>query len=433
MEKDSKKSYYAIIPADVRYDPDLVPNAKLLYGEITALCNEKGYCWAGNNYFAELYGVSKGRVSAWISQLKNKNYIEVKIIYKDGSKEILSRHLYLFSGIGIIKKNKDNSKYYNISKEIYASENTDVSNSPEKKEFVLEKHSLIEKWNNLSGVSKLKYPSEQKENKTYTAALKYIRQLEKGTFLKNKNKYFDPEWLKRNNISPEFLKEIDRPWSEAEIWEILRDFRTLFIEGYTSHLKNKISLKTLLYDDHNNTSFFVQFARTPNKPLKAKRVYQSTDPELTKKFLRLVSLSKVGGDDQEVIKNVNLLIDEAIDVIDNIDGCMGALFSGYVGGKDKQTGKINYRPLLDSFYKYLENKLESGTKIFPGMLKPHVPTWKQFIKWYEEYHDNRFMIYPTSDQIKKIKEREEEERRKQKRAQREKEKRQTLEFAMEEL
>jgi hypothetical protein len=64
-----KPSYYAIIPANVRY-ADIKANAKLLYGEITALSSQKGYCWSSNNYFAELYGVSKNTISLWINQLK---------------------------------------------------------------------------------------------------------------------------------------------------------------------------------------------------------------------------------------------------------------------------------------------------------------------------------------------------------------------------
>ena len=92
---EAKKSYYAIIPANVRYDKQLTPNAKLLYGEITALANEKGYCWASNSYFAELYGVSVRSVSKWINQLNQKKYIHVKIIYNENNKEIKERRIYI--------------------------------------------------------------------------------------------------------------------------------------------------------------------------------------------------------------------------------------------------------------------------------------------------------------------------------------------------
>ena len=96
MDQQSiNKSYYAIIPANVRYDEDLTPNAKLLYGEITALCNEKGYCWASNDYFAELYKTSTRTISRWIKQLINKGYIISNLIYIKGTKEVEQRHLYI--------------------------------------------------------------------------------------------------------------------------------------------------------------------------------------------------------------------------------------------------------------------------------------------------------------------------------------------------
>lgn len=90
-----QRGYYAIIPAKVRYDKMLPANAKLLYGEITALCNEKGFCWAGNGYFAELYGVSNISISNWITKLEKCGYIYREIIYKGGTKEIEKRLLYL--------------------------------------------------------------------------------------------------------------------------------------------------------------------------------------------------------------------------------------------------------------------------------------------------------------------------------------------------
>lgn len=99
--EEQQRSYYAIIPANVRYDKDLAPNAKLLYGEITALCNEKGYCWASNQYFAELYGVSVLSIKRWVNSLVTKGYVYRTLTYKPNSKEVAKRILSIDGGIKI--------------------------------------------------------------------------------------------------------------------------------------------------------------------------------------------------------------------------------------------------------------------------------------------------------------------------------------------
>lgn len=79
-------NYFAIIPANVRYDENLKPNAKLLYGELTALCNRDGFCWAGNDYFAALYKVDNKTISRWISQLSEGGYISTEVLKSEGNK-----------------------------------------------------------------------------------------------------------------------------------------------------------------------------------------------------------------------------------------------------------------------------------------------------------------------------------------------------------
>lgn len=70
-------NYYAVIPANVRYDSELTPNAKLLYGEITSLCDREGYCWATNNYFSKLYKTSDKTITRNLNLLEQKGYINI--------------------------------------------------------------------------------------------------------------------------------------------------------------------------------------------------------------------------------------------------------------------------------------------------------------------------------------------------------------------
>lgn len=103
-----RPAYYAIIPASVRYDKRVTPNAKVLYGEITALCNDKGFCWASNNYFADLYEVTPQAISKWIKSLSDCGYVSLE--YEHNGREIKTRKIYIkevsTQGLGVSTKDE---------------------------------------------------------------------------------------------------------------------------------------------------------------------------------------------------------------------------------------------------------------------------------------------------------------------------------------
>lgn len=94
MEDDIRANYFAIIPAYIRYNKELKFGERLMYGEITALSNKEGYCYAKNKYFADLYEVSQSTISRWISHLAELNSIDVQII-RNERKEIIERRIYI--------------------------------------------------------------------------------------------------------------------------------------------------------------------------------------------------------------------------------------------------------------------------------------------------------------------------------------------------
>lgn len=91
MDGTRKPGYWAVLPAKVRYDSALRPNAKLLYAEITALSDMTGFCWAKNSYFAELFSLAERTVSDLIGTLETRGYISVEVI-NDGGK--VERRIY---------------------------------------------------------------------------------------------------------------------------------------------------------------------------------------------------------------------------------------------------------------------------------------------------------------------------------------------------
>lgn len=107
MEKTDNPSYYAIIPADVRYDSRLKANEKLMFGEITVLSNKYGYCIAKNKYFSVLYGVSISTVSRWIKNLEDCGYISSSVIRDSETNQVIERRVYLKRSIGSTQKSQE--------------------------------------------------------------------------------------------------------------------------------------------------------------------------------------------------------------------------------------------------------------------------------------------------------------------------------------
>ncbi len=96
------------IPKEIWLSEELTLQEKVFLVEIDSLDNEEG-CFAGNQYFSDFFGVSKVRVSEVINSLVKKGYITSKIIYKEGTKQILKRVLKV-SLIGYKRKVEEGIK-----------------------------------------------------------------------------------------------------------------------------------------------------------------------------------------------------------------------------------------------------------------------------------------------------------------------------------
>lgn len=93
----NKPSYWAVIPAEVRYDDNLSADEKLMYGELTCLTSAYGYCWASNAYFAKLYNKSERTIQRWLGNLEKYGYITRDINQKDTNNA--ERKIYMVKNV----------------------------------------------------------------------------------------------------------------------------------------------------------------------------------------------------------------------------------------------------------------------------------------------------------------------------------------------
>lgn len=94
MSEIQKPSYWAVIPADVRYDDTIPANAKLLYGEISSLCDQEGFCYASNGYFAQLYGWSIPTIQRLVKALGDAGHIKITVVRDRRTHAVEERRIF---------------------------------------------------------------------------------------------------------------------------------------------------------------------------------------------------------------------------------------------------------------------------------------------------------------------------------------------------
>ena len=195
-----KPNYYAIIPADIRYDKTLKDKAKFLYAEITALCNKDGYCFASNKYFSDLYGVRKETISRLLNDLKNRGYIEIIIEYDNDTKAIKRRLIYLLTKLSIPI---DQTINYSIDEKVKEN-NTSINNTI---------NILVDFYNKLNKFPKVQKITKKRKTKVicrlkdigYDNIIKAFEIASQSDFLtgntKNSNWKADFDWFISNDTN----------------------------------------------------------------------------------------------------------------------------------------------------------------------------------------------------------------------------------------
>lgn len=106
MQRDFKGIW---IPKELWLLRDLSLLEKVMLIEIDSLDNESG-CWATNDYFAEFFGLSKGRISKVINNLVKRGFVTSELKYQKGTQLVEKRILKISRWYGAKNKTTPSQK-----------------------------------------------------------------------------------------------------------------------------------------------------------------------------------------------------------------------------------------------------------------------------------------------------------------------------------
>lgn len=168
MERDIDTFINLVIPTSLLGDSRLTFLERLLLMDILSLCKKKGYCWATNEYFKNLFNVSKQTISKSVSSLSKYSYIV--LVYdrkeKNNSKRVIRLSEVLKNQISGIKNNFNASVQENFMQ--YNKNNIKKNNIGP---IVSKDFDGVELWNGKRCESEPMGEEEQKELKDWLSSI----------------------------------------------------------------------------------------------------------------------------------------------------------------------------------------------------------------------------------------------------------------------
>jgi len=215
----TKPNYYAVIPANVRYHKDLTDKAKLLYAEITCLCNFRGNCWATNEYFAKLYDTSTVTISRNIKDLEKHKLIRIKYLYNGNviSKRVIAIIKNVNGEALAVNKNDNGAVIKNVKENIKITTST-INNKNKTCADAFEVAKSIWNESTFTKVSDRSNGFKKKvfvRMKTQGFDLKKILEIaNKSKLIQEKGTWFTFDWIFKNDTN--WRKVLDGNYNDKD-------------------------------------------------------------------------------------------------------------------------------------------------------------------------------------------------------------------------
>ncbi len=230
INEKPKPSFWAIIPATVRYDEVVGSTAKLLFAEMTALSNQEGYCWASNQYFADLFKISVTQVSRLVGTLEDRKFIKTFVDNKLGNKRKIYPQVNAESSVKESKKSETFEERFDRLVGV-----VEVGLGEEKKKF-------IEYFTAKNDGGTKEHWQKQK---TFAMKMRW------GTWVRNKTEWAKPKFPKDNEIKKTAVGEAIARQEVKSRKEVMDSKRTPEEQARVNKqlakmragLKDKLSLK----------------------------------------------------------------------------------------------------------------------------------------------------------------------------------------------